>query len=90
MVEPKVGRALYYKKDGSVEEIKKNIMATIAPGERFANENPGGGGVGDPRERTVEDVLADVKNGFVSVQAAKDEYGVNVDEEIQRRLAVGK
>jgi len=90
VIEPKVGRALYYRKDGSVEEIKKNIIATIAPGERFANENPGGGGVGDPRERAVADVLADVKNGLVSVQAAKDEYGVNVDEEIPRRLAVGK
>ena len=90
VVEPKVGRALYYKKDGSVEEIKKNIITSISPGERFANENPGGGGVGDPKERTVERVLEDVKNGLVSVQAAKDEYGVNVGEEMQRRMAVGK
>jgi N-methylhydantoinase B len=88
--EPKVGRALYYKKDGSVEEIKKNVIATIAPGERFANENPGGGGVGDPRERNIEMVLADVKNGLMSVEAAWEEYGVRVGEEIQRKLAVGK
>jgi N-methylhydantoinase B len=90
VTEPKVGRALYYKKDGTVEEIKKNVIATIAPGERFANENPGGGGVGDPKERAVESVLADVKNGLVSIEAAQQEYGVHVGEEITRQRAVGK
>jgi N-methylhydantoinase B len=89
-LEPKVGRALYYKKDGSIEEIKKNVIATIVPGERFANQNPGGGGVGDPKERAVEKVLEDVKNNFVSVEAAAEEYGVRVDAELQRRMAVGK
>lgn len=89
-VEPKVGRALYYKKDGSVEEIKKNVIATIVPGERFANQNPGGGGVGDPQQRSIEKVLEDVKNGLVSVEAAAEEYGVRIDEELQRRPAVGK
>jgi N-methylhydantoinase B len=88
--EPKVGRALYYKQDGSVVEIKKNVITTIVPGERFANQNPGGGGVGDPKERSLEKVLEDVKNGLVSVEAALQEYGVRVDEEVQRRLAVGK
>lgn len=39
---------------------------------------------------TRKSVLADVKHGVVSVQAAKDGYGVDVSEEIQRRLAVGK
>ena len=81
LLEPKVGRALYYKKDGSVEEIKTNIIATIEPGERFANQNPGGGGVGDPRERDGQRVLQDVKNGLVSVQAAWEEYGVRVAAE---------
>jgi N-methylhydantoinase B len=79
---------LYYKKDGSVEEIKKNVIAAIVPGERFANQNPGGGGVGDPQERSLEMVLEDVKNGLVSVEAAAEEYGVRVDEELQLQ-AVG-
>ena len=39
----------------------------------------GGGGYGDPRERPVEDVLADVRNGLVSVARARDDYGVVVD-----------
>ena len=81
--EPKVGRALYYRKDGSVEEIKTNRIAEIEPGERFANQNPGGGGVGDPHERDRDKVLEDVRNGFVSVQAAWEEYGVRVDRDLQ-------
>ena len=39
----------------------------------------GGGGYGDPRERPVEDVLADVRNGLVSVARARDDYGVVID-----------
>lgn len=88
--EPKVGRALYYKADDSVEEIKTNRIVEIRPGERFANQNPGGGGVGDPRERDRGKVLDDVKNGFVSVQAAREEYGIRIDDDVPHKLAVGK
>jgi len=90
MIEPKVGRALYSKHDGTVEEIKTNRIVTLAPGERFANQNPGGGGVGNPRERDVQKVLEDVKNGLVSIQSAWEEYGVRIDEEEPQKLAVGK
>ena len=90
LCEPKVGRALYHKKDGTVEEIKTNRIVEIEPGERFANQNPGGGGVGDPRERDRDKVLEDVRNGFVSVQAAWEEYGVRVEDDPPLKLAVGK
>lgn len=88
--EPKVGRALYYKQDARVEEIKTNRIVEIEPGERFANQNPGGGGVGDPRDRDRDKVLEDVKNGFVSVRAAWEEYGVRIEADAPRKLAVGK
>lgn len=88
--EPKVGRALHYKKDASVEEIKTNRIVEVEPGERFANQNPGGGGVGDPRDRDRDKVLEDVKNGFISVRAAWEEYGVRIEADAPRKLAVGK
>lgn len=88
--EPKVGRALHYKKDASVEEIKTNRIVEIEPGERFANQNPGGGGVGDPRGRDRDKVLEDVKNGFISVRAAWKEYGVRIEADAPRKLAIGK
>ena len=51
----------------------------FAPGESFLFESTGGGGWGDPLEREIEAVLADVIDGYVSVQAARERYGVVVD-----------
>lgn len=75
MVEPKVGR-IEFKRGGKVEVVKKNIIETVKPGERAANMNPGGGGHGNPFERPVEKVALDVKNGLVSVEGARIDYGV--------------
>ena len=37
---------------------------------------PGAGGYGDPKKRPAEKVLKDVIEGKVSVQAAREQYGV--------------
>jgi N-methylhydantoinase B len=39
---------------------------------------PGGGGFGPPTERPVEAVLSDVVNGYVTIEAARTEYGVAI------------
>ncbi len=39
---------------------------------------PGGGGYGDPFARDPEAVLADVVNGYVSIEAAERDYGVSI------------
>lgn len=39
---------------------------------------PGGGGFGNPRERSREAVLEDVRNGMVSAAAARSLYGVTI------------
>jgi N-methylhydantoinase B len=75
MVEPKVGR-IEFRRGGDVEVVKKNVLVTVKPGERAANMNPGGGGYGDPFERPVEKVAWDVKNGLVSIDGARMDYGV--------------
>jgi N-methylhydantoinase B len=46
---------------------------------RVRLEPPGGGGYGDPRERPAELVLADVVDGYVSMQGAHELYGVVVE-----------
>ncbi|RME80006.1 MAG: hydantoinase B/oxoprolinase family protein [Caldilineae bacterium] len=38
-----------------------------------------GGGYGHPHQRPVEEVIADVKNGYVSLQTAVEIYGVELD-----------
>lgn len=49
--------------------------------ETFKFESTGGGGWGSPMERPVERVLADVLDDYISVEAAKEVYGVVVDPE---------
>ncbi|MCZ0734925.1 caprolactamase subunit beta [Phreatobacter sp. AB_2022a] len=93
LVEPKVGR-IEIRRGDAVEVIRKNVIETIRPGERAANFNPGGGGYGDPFTRPVEKVVDDLKNGLVSVEGARADYGVvvtdaaalTVDHEATRRL----
>lgn len=75
MIEPKVGR-IEITRGGKVDLIKQNVIETINPGERAANMNPGGGGYGDPFERDVDAVAWDVKNGLVSFDGARQDYGV--------------
>jgi len=45
-------------------------------GTEILYRTAGGGGWGDPRRRPAEKVLADVRQGYVSVEAARTEYGV--------------
>lgn len=40
-----------------------------------------GGGYGDPLDRPVEKVLMDLKNQYITVEQAKNDYGVFVDAE---------
>ena len=43
---------------------------------RIEARSPGGGGWGDPLDRPTEEVLSDVRNEVVSVEAARSSYGV--------------
>jgi N-methylhydantoinase B/oxoprolinase/acetone carboxylase alpha subunit len=47
-------------------------------GDAILIDSAGGGGYGPPREREPELVLADVEAGFVSPEAARERYGVEV------------
>ncbi len=55
-------------------------MLTLEPGERFITRSAGGGSVGDAFVRDPELVRGDVLEGFVSVAAAREEYGVVLDD----------
>ena len=76
--DPKLGR-IVINRDGTQEEHRKNFITTVQPGQRVANRNPGGGGYGDPMTRPVAEVVADVRDGLVSVAGARAEYGVVLD-----------
>lgn len=73
--------ALY---DATDEENRKYVgmfRGTFQPGEVISNRSGGGGGYGDPYDRDPEAVLEDVIDGYVTPEAAREQYGVVVTED---------
>jgi len=52
----------------------------LKAGDMFRLDTPGGGGHGDPLDREPERVLADVREGAVSREAAERDYGVVLEQ----------
>ena len=77
--EKRVGRVDVIRADGTVEQIDRNCVLELSPGERFVTYSAGGGAVGDPFARDPRQVLADVIAGFVTIEGAGDEYRVAID-----------
>ena len=60
--------------DGTQLNPKRTVE--LSPEQLLVIGLPGGGGLGDPRERDPELVRQDVLDGLVSVEQARDAYGV--------------
>lgn len=63
------------------EPVDHGVYRRLVPGDRVRFVLSGGGGYGDPNEREPERVLADVEQGYVSVERAEADYGVVIDPE---------
>jgi len=61
---------------GPKQLVKGGSYNTMNEQDVLSNNSGGGGGYGDPFAREVMRVVRDVRNGFVSIDAAKKEYGV--------------
>jgi N-methylhydantoinase B len=57
----------------------KALYTRLANGDGFIMRSGGGGGFGDPRKRPVDEVVEDVRQGYVSVESARSYYGVIID-----------
>src|SRR6185312_9848752 len=57
----------------------KFIFDLKQDGDAFRIRSGGGGGYGKPWEREIESVREDVRQGYVSVAAADELYGVVID-----------
>jgi len=64
-------------RDGVEEELGSKENRTLMQGDILSFRLSGAGGNGDPRARDPERVRADVRDGFISAQAAREIYGVN-------------
>jgi N-methylhydantoinase B len=69
--------------DGQITDEPTIGDVELGPGEFVRGIESGGGGYGDPLERDLEAVLNDVREGWVSERAARDEYGVVLRGSIQ-------
>jgi N-methylhydantoinase B len=62
--------------DGSEEPLRPISQEELAPGELLGQLLSGGGGYGDPLEREPERVREDVLARFVTLERAREVYGV--------------
>ena len=65
------------RRNGDCESLPSKVPhMRVMAGERFACVGPAGGGYGDPRRRDPKLVCDDVADGFITIDAARRDYGV--------------
>jgi N-methylhydantoinase B len=62
--------------DGTVTDLRNYDRVLLQPGETIISVCSAGGGYGPPHERDPDRVRADVRDGFVSRDRARDVYAV--------------
>ena len=65
-------------------------MSLIKEGDCIAVYTPGGGGYGNPVDRPSEQVLADVADGYYTIEHARDIYGVVISDKMVIDVAATK
>jgi len=69
--------------DGENRELPAKTLLTIRKGDVLKHVMAGAGGWGDPKERDPEAVLKDVREGKVSRRAAREVYGITIEEGVE-------
>jgi len=75
----KPNKLVVRRTSGSVEDPEVHKYVTLNKGDVYEVWETGGGGYGDPFERSVEKVQEDVIDELVSIESAKNDYGVVID-----------
>ena len=70
---------LEYVHGGEVARHGRVARVPLADGDVVRSVTAGGAGFGDPHQREPERVRADVIDGYVTLEAARREYGVALD-----------
>ena len=71
-------RSVIVRADGSEEVVPSKMNIELRKGDRLVLLTSGGGGYGNPKDRPGAEVLEDVLDGKVSVQAAAEIYGARL------------
>jgi N-methylhydantoinase B/oxoprolinase/acetone carboxylase alpha subunit len=78
------GNEMLMRRDGVAHDDVPNakvFRARVKAGDAFILRSGGGGGFGSPLVRPAASVQHDVRQGYVSIEAARDYYGVVLDRE---------
>jgi len=70
-----LGEYIIIKKIGEEVKLTSKCTVTIMEGDRLIIRTPGGGGFGNPLLRNRDDVVRDIENGLISLEAAERDYG---------------
>jgi N-methylhydantoinase B len=76
-------RIFITREDGEVKRFPTGKInpTEIDKGDSFTVQTAGGGGFWSPLDRPAERVLADVRSGYVSLEAARADYGVVIRQQ---------
>lgn len=68
-------RGELHRGDGTLERVTMATAVPVRQGELVRIVTGHGGGCGDPRERARAAIARDLRDGYISAQQARDEYG---------------
>jgi N-methylhydantoinase B len=74
-----LGQTLLNPGAEGAQDLHSKAIYPLAGGDLISFRVSGSGGYGDPRERTPELVARDVALGYVSIEQAREGYGVVID-----------
>jgi N-methylhydantoinase B/oxoprolinase/acetone carboxylase alpha subunit len=57
----------------------KNTNFRLESGDYLSFETPGAGGYGNPLERDINRIKDDLKQGYITKEAAERDYGIKLD-----------
>lgn len=76
---PKPTTIIVHRGTGQKEKLEEHSFVEFQAGDIMEIHSMGGAGFGDPFKRDPERVKEDVKNELVSLEAAREVYGVIID-----------
>lgn len=73
-----LGSCTLYRRDGGVETLSSKFHIRLDEGDEVEVVLGGGAGLGDPKSRDRRLVAADLRNEFITVEVARDVYGLEM------------
>jgi N-methylhydantoinase B len=84
------GRVEVWRAAGGTPETYRKGSTRLKSGDRVKLFSGGGGGFGSPAERPVARIAQDVRQGYISKEAAARDYGFREEQPVRAEEAMAK